>query len=338
MKNYLHPIRLQGLEIPCNLLLAPLAGFTDPPFRHICVSRGACFTFTEMVSAEGLVRGSRKTQFLLTRAQNEKLLGVQLFAADPRTAGEAARLTLRYDPSLIDLNCGCPVPKVIKTGAGAALSMDPSRIGDIVRSIKKALLGEGAPVPVSVKLRSGWDSSSITYLDCAAAAVNAGADMLTLHPRSRSQGYSGTANWEYIRELKQKVTVPVIGSGDLFSPMDAKRMFDDTGCDGVMFARGVLGNPFIFEESKIFLASGKMPPSAGAELKLTTAWEHYARSRELLGEKLAAKEMKKHFCSYTKGLQGGAALRKEFVHALTAEDFKRIIDEYLKNYCARSPL
>ncbi|MEA1911362.1 MAG: tRNA-dihydrouridine synthase, partial [Spirochaetota bacterium] len=228
-----HPINIGNVLIPGNLFLAPLAGFTDKAFRSICIDLGASFTYTEMVSAEALARNSEKTRKLMERAENERLLGIQIFLPNADTAKRSVPELLKANPTIIDINCGCPVPKVVKNGAGSALLRTP----EVIEEIVKTITGE-TDIPVTVKFRTGWDLNSINYLQFAEAAVRGGASLLTIHGRTRSQGYSGTADWESIKNLKTNFDVPVIGSGNIFSAEDAKRMLELTGADGVLFARG----------------------------------------------------------------------------------------------------
>lgn len=324
--EYIRPVQLPGLTIPCNLFLAPLAGFTDYAFRAVCIEKSACFTYTEMVSAEGLIRDGKKTLDLLTRAPGEKMYGIQLFAARPEAAEEAARRCRVHKPSLIDLNCGCPVPKVIKNGAGAALLKTPEKLYALVRALRKG----AENVPVSVKIRSGWDANSINFLETAAAAADGGASMICLHPRTRSQGYGGRADWEQIGELKARSPLPVIGSGDLFTPEAAVKMFLETACDAVIFARGAIGNPFIFRQTKELLLGAVTPGPVPIEERLNTAWKQYSLLIEKKGEISASKEIKKHFAAYTKGLPRAGELRNALMHAGDAESFRKIFHNYME--------
>lgn len=305
-----HPLRIGPLSVFGNLLLAPMAGFTDAAFRSVCLEHGACLAFTEMVSCEGIIRENRKTLELLHRAEGETLLAVQLFTADPNAAAQAAERLGPWEPAVIDLNCGCPVPKVVKSGAGAALSKDTTLLASIVRA-----LVEHSQAPVTVKLRAGWDAESINAEEAARAAVDSGAAAVCLHARTRAQGYSGSAAWDLVGGLKQHVSVPVFGSGDLFTPEDALRMLRETGCDGVMFARGALGNPFIFTRTRQLLTSGAAPPEPSSQARLQVAREHLHLAVRYKGERVGTREMKKHLCSYTKGLPGSTALRNLLVHA-----------------------
>jgi tRNA-dihydrouridine synthase B len=325
LRSLLKEIILPGLTIPGNLFLAPIAGYSDAAFRSICVTWGAYLCYTEMVSAAGVVRNSSKTLDLLKRAENERFLAVQLFGSDEGSVAKAVRLLEPHNPSLYDLNCGCSVPKVLKSGAGAALLREPKKILAMVRA-----MCQETDIPVSVKLRSGWDQSSINFLDTAAAAGQGGAVLICLHPRTRSQGFAGTAQLSHLRQLKKQSNAAVIGSGDLFTPEDAAVMLRETGCDGVMFARGALGNPYIFSETKELL-EGKIPtPEPTAQRKLRTALQQLELAVAFKGEHKACKDMRKHFCYYSKGVPGGARLRAQVVRAETVQDYKRLFSDFLQ--------
>ena len=319
------PVRLGSLTIPGNLFMAPMAGYTDAAFRALCVRQGAFLCDTEMVSAEGLARGGARTRALLARAPEEEFWAVQLFGADPRAAAAAARALEPLRPTVVDLNCGCSVPKVLKSGAGAALLRTPARIGELVHALRQE-----TEAPVTVKLRSGWDPGSLNYLETAGAAVAAGAAAVCLHPRTRSQGFTGRADWSQIAELKRRLAVPVFGSGDLFGAEEAARMVRETGCDAVMFARGALGNPFVFAEAGRLFAGlpPALPPTPGE--RLSAGLRQLETAVQLHGERTACREMRKHFCAYTRGLAGGAFLRSRVVAAETAADYRRLVAEYLE--------
>jgi tRNA-dihydrouridine synthase B len=322
--SLLAPVRLGSLTIPGNLFLAPMAGYTDSAFRLLCLRQGAFLCYTEMVSAEGLARGGAKTRALLARAPEEESWAVQLFGSDPRAAAAAVRVLAPLRPTLVDLNCGCAVPKVLKAGAGAALLRRPARIGELVAAMRQEI-----GVPVTVKLRSGWDSTSLNFLEAAEAAVQAGAAAVCLHPRTRSQGFTGRADWSRIAELKRRLPVPVFGSGDLLEAEDAARMVQETGCDAVLFARGAVGNPFIFAEAaRLFAGLPPSPPPTPAE-RLAAGLDQLELAVPLHGERAACREMRKHFCAYTRGLPGGAALRSRVVTAESAEDYCRLVGDYL---------
>jgi nifR3 family TIM-barrel protein len=325
--NLYHPIKVGNLDIPGNLFLAPVAGYSDKAFRSICVDQGADFTYTELVSSEALIRDSAKTELLLNRADNEKRYAIQLFGSDPDVMARAAALLEPWHPEVVDINCGCPVPKVVKTGAGSALMKDSFRLGKIVESVKQSAEKYLGGIPVTVKIRSGWDSSSINYQECARIAVEAGAALVALHSRTRAQAYSGLSDWSHIADLAAMLTVPVVGSGDLFTPEDAERMLKETRCAGIMFARGAMGNPFTFSAAKSLLQNGSYQYPSVAE-KFAIGFKQLCMSAADIGETSACREMRKQFCAYTKGVEGGAALRNLLVHAETLEDYKNIFLNY----------
>jgi nifR3 family TIM-barrel protein len=322
-----HPIKLGNLEIPGNIFLAPVAGYSDKAFRSICVDQGADFTYTELVSSEALTRDSAKTEVLLNRADNEKNYAIQLFGSDPDVMASAASLLEPWHPEAVDINCGCPVPKVVKTGAGSALMKDPLRLGKIVEAVKQSAEKYLGGIPVTVKIRSGWDASSLNYRECAQIAVDAGAALVGLHARTRAQAYSGESDWSHIADLASSLKVPVIGSGDLFTPEDAEKMLRETNCAGIMFARGAMGNPFIFAAAKSLLQNGSYQYPPVTE-KLAIGFKQLCMSAADIGENTACREMRKQFCAYTKGVEGGAALRNLLVHAETIEDYRKIFAEF----------
>jgi nifR3 family TIM-barrel protein len=316
------PLSQDGWRFP--FFLAPVAGYSDAAFRSICREKGAALCYTEMISAEALVRGHAKTRTLLARHEAEPDYAIQLFGAKPDILARAAEIVSAYRPVVIDLNCGCPVPKIVRSGAGSALLKNPELIGEIVRAMHSA-----SSVPVSVKIRKGWDEKSVNYLETAQVAIEAGACAITLHARTRAQGYAGQADWDAIRKLVETTrafsNVFVFGSGDVFSPEQAKAMIAQTGCDGVMIARGAIGNPFIFARLKEESTQAEQIP---AHLVARTALRHLERSIRFLGEKTACVEFRKHFCAYTKGYPGGAALRARAVHAETFDAFCQLLEEF----------
>jgi nifR3 family TIM-barrel protein len=245
---------------------------------------------------------------------------------------KAASLLIPVHPEAVDINCGCPVPKVIKTGAGSALMRNPGLLGRIVEAVVRASRKYLGGVPVTVKIRSGWDGASLNYRECAGIAVEAGAAMVSLHARTRAQGYGGKSDWSHIGDLVSRLKVPVTGSGDLFAPEDAERMFLETGCAAVMFARGAMGNPFIFSAARSFLRTGSWRPPEGSE-RLRIALRQLALFAADAGEKRACREMRKQFCAYTKGcmgapgLAGGATLRNRLVHAETIAEYRFLLLE-----------
>lgn len=335
-ENLYHPVKIGNVELKGNLFLAPVAGYSDAAFRSVCIENGACFTYTEMVSAEALVRKNQKTEILMRRAYNEKAYSVQIFGGEPEIMAEAAQIVLeKTSCEVIDINCGCPVPKIIKTGAGSALTRDPDRLFKVAEAVVKAADG----VPVTVKIRSGWESKQMTWRAAAEAALAAGVSAITIHPRTRAQGYEGHSDWGIMKELVEMVReregregagrhVPVFGSGDLFKPEDARRMLAETGADAVMFARGAMGNPFIFRDATSLLTQGSYEP-VPAEIRIKTGFAELERLAEETSEQHACLEMRKRFAAYSKGIQNGAALRAQIVHASTIQDYKNIFSSLL---------
>ena len=321
------PITIGSLTLPGNIFLAPVAGYSDRSFRSICVDWDADFTYTEMVSSEAYIRNSVKTEKLIARAYNEQRYAVQIFGANPDfMARTAVRIIERYHPECIDINAGCPMPKITKTGAGSALMRKPEKLYAVVKAVKEAVSKTEAAVPVTVKIRSGWSQTELTWKGAAVAAVEAGAAALTIHPRTCAQCYSGTADWDILGQLVQmmKGQVPVFGSGDLFSPQAALDMLSSTQCAGIMFARGAMGNPFIFRQTRELLQTGtysEIPPAD----KIRTAKKELALLCEEVGEQTACREMRKRFAAYTKGIAGGAKLREQLVQASSVQDYETIL-------------
>jgi len=323
--NLHHPVTVGGVELPGNLFVAPVAGYSDAAFRAVCYGEGADLCYTEMVSSEGLARNHPKTRALLARAENETRYAIQLFGSKPEVLAQACRELLAYRPAIVDLNCGCPVPKIVRSGAGSALMRDPGLLARIVAAMAEALGPAG--VPVTVKIRSGWDEGSLNYLEVASRAVEAGAAAVTLHARTRAQGYSGSADWGQVAALARELRVPVFGSGDVSGAEAPARMIGQTGCAGVMVARGAMGDPFFFRAA-IAALEGRpaAPPTVAARAE--AARRHLGLAVAFLGERTACVEFRKHFCSYTKGTAGGAALRSEAVRASTQAEFEALLGRW----------
>ena len=324
--SFIKKIYLPKLTVPGNILLAPIAGYTDAAFRSICIGFGAFLCFTEMLSAEALARNNPKTLKLLKRADNENLLGVQIFASNPDSAVRAVQAILPFNPGLLDLNCGCSVPKILKAGCGAALLREPHRIRDIIRAMRAE-----SSVPVSVKLRSGWDLQSINYLKTADMALKGGSSLINLHPRTRAQGFKGRANINHIKALKKNIDLPIIGSGDLFSAEDALNMVRETECDGVMLARGAIGNPFIFTQTYALFSGSHAYQVPSSEEKLLTALRQLSLAIKYKGEYHACKEFRKHFCAYTKGMVGASVIRKQIIKAGKQKDYEQLAADFLNS-------
>lgn len=322
--NYYHPVRIGDLSIGGNIFLAPMADYSDACYRSVCIECGMDFGCTELISSEALVRNNKKTLEMITRAPHEKAYAVQIFGSDPQTMARAARIVLEETScEVIDINCGCPVPKVTKTGAGSALTRDPDKLYLIAKAVVEAV-----EVPVTVKIRTGWNSSHITYKECAQAAIDAGVKAIALHGRTAAQGYSGEADWDAIKTLVEFVAgrVLVVGNGDIKSPEDARLMFEKTGCDAAMVGRAAQGNPFIFKSIKEYLLTGKIP-----EITLNERLEMGFKEMNLLidsvGEKSACMKMRGRFSNYIKGFDGAKELRQKIIQCSTRKDFEQALKE-----------
>lgn len=315
----LKPLTIGSLALEHNVVLAPLAGITNLPFRLICRRAGAALAFTEMVSVNGLVREGVKTLALLKSCAGDRPLGIQLFGDKAADLAEAARMVEGYG-ELLDINMGCPVRKVVGTGAGSALLQDPLKIAAIVRAVRKA-----TSLPLTIKIRSGWHCGSEVFHEVGRIAEAEGCDAITLHPRSRSQMFSGHSNWDHLTQLKQTVKIPVLGSGDLFTPEDCQHMLSETGCDGIMIARGALGAPWIFRQVAELAISGQYSRATTAE-RATTIDEHLQLFIAEMGEAVAVREIKKHIGWYAKGFAGAAEIRRAANAAHTCNDIHTLIE------------
>ncbi|KAF5042001.1 putative tRNA-dihydrouridine synthase [anaerobic digester metagenome] len=304
------------------VLMAPLAGVTDRTFRGILTEQGADLTFTEMVSAKALHYQNENTRQLLRLAPNQSTIAVQLFGSDPDILAEiAASFEDRPEILLIDINMGCPAPKIVKNGEGSALMLDPERAQAILRAVT-----ERTTKPVTCKFRRGYGMGQETALDFALRMEDAGASMITIHGRFRDQFYSGTSDRDIIRRVKQAVRIPVIGNGDIFTGRDAREMLETTGCDGIMVARGALGNPFIFQEIKAAL-DGRPYERPSAREILAMAARHLTGAIEDMGEFIGVREMRKHLGWYLKGMRGASHFRDRMNRAETGEEVIALLTE-----------
>jgi tRNA-dihydrouridine synthase B len=292
------------LRLKNGVFLAPMAGITDLPFRVIVREFGCGLAFTEMVSANGLLRGKGKTCRCLDSSPDDRPLGIQLFGSDPIALSEAARIAAEKGGDLLDINMGCPVKKVVKTGSGAALMRDPHRVAAILGAVRGAV-----ELPLTVKIRAGWSHRETNACEIGRIAEDCGVDAVILHPRTAEQGFGGISDWGLIASLKGQLRIPVIGSGDIRSPEDAVRMFRETGCDGVMVARGCLGNPWIIRNIFSRMSGGAASAPSLAEREETVR-RHLALAIDYYGEKVGTRDFRKHLLWYTKGLPGGAQFRQ----------------------------
>jgi nifR3 family TIM-barrel protein len=309
------------------LYLAPQAGVSESPFRRLCRSFGADVVVSEFVSAEGIRRNDRKTHGFLRFHDDERPIGIQIFGADPEAMAQAAALVEEvYEPDFLDINFGCPVKKVVSRNGGSGCLRDLDLVRDIIRAVKGAI-----SIPTTVKIRSGWSEELRDPVQIALRCQDAGAEVLTLHARTRTQMYSGVANWDEIAAVKAALDIPVIGNGDVWSGEDARRMRDHTGCDGIMIARGSHGAPWIFRQARAALGGQPVPPDPEAgerfrivleHARLTLAWEDE--------EEKAMIEFRKHLGWYTKGLPNGKALRQELFAVKRLAEAERLLEGYLE--------
>lgn len=309
-------MKIKNLEIKGFAALAPMAGVADMAFRELCVSYGAGFTTGEMVSAKGITYGDRKSDELLRLSENERPAAIQLFGSEPDVMARAAYHALEFSPDAIDINMGCPAPKVTKNGCGSVLMQNPVLAAQITRAVARAV-----EVPVTVKFRTGWDENSKNCVELAKMLEDAGAAALTVHGRTKAQMYAPPADLDSIKAVKQAVSVPVTGNGDIFTPQDAKKMHEYTGCDYVAVGRGSLGRPWLFSMINEYMATGVCPAEPSASERMRVMLMHARKICDYRGEKTGMCEIRKHALWYTKGLRGGAKLRNEFS---TVSDFSEL--------------
>lgn len=318
-------MKIRDIEFKDIAFLAPMAGVTDMAFRELCTLFGAAYTVTEMVSSKGLVMGDKKSAMLLTLGKEEKTAGAQIFGDDPDIMAKAAVKCLAFSPSIIDINMGCPAPKVAMNGGGASLMKEPQLAGKIVRAVRNAV-----DIPVTVKIRKGWDDSCVNAVELAKILEANGADAIAIHGRTRQQMYSGTVDLDIIRAVKKAVRIPVIGNGDITDIVSAANMLEYTGCDAVMIGRGAFGNPWLFRQINAYLDSGIVIPPPSLEEKMTVMLRHIAKMVEYKGEYTAMREARRHAAYYTKGLRGGAKFRAQMSSLETYDDLKEITFRIVK--------
>jgi len=327
-------MRIGNLNLNGQALLAPLAGVSNRPFRVLAIRAGAAMTFTEMVSSEGIIRHQEKTLSMMAFRPDEQPIGIQLFGADPEVMGKAAAITKElFHPDVIDLNFGCPVKKVVNKNGGAAVLKDLTLTEEIIRAVV-----EGAEeIPVTIKMRCGWDDTSPVYCEVGQIAERSGAKGVTLHARSRAKGFSGKADWSAIKELKESVAITVIGNGDAQTPEDVKRMIEETGCDGVMIGRAALGNPFIFSQISRYLMTGEAQAEPSATEKISMARLHARLMAEEFGEVRGAIMMRRYLGWYVKGFPGATDLRPQLFAVNTVSDIDRVFADYAEKFLQVGP-
>ena len=314
-------IRIGDITLPHRAVFGPMAGFTDAPCRRLMAAHGAGFTVSEMVSSRALTYGDHKTLSLLRPATKDAPYGVQLFGEVPEIMGQAAACIEGEDFDFLDINMGCPAPKIVSGGAGSKLMLHPELCGEIVAQVKAH-----TSRPVTVKMRKGWDDEHVTAVACAVACQQAGASLITVHARTRAQMYIPGIDLAIIRAVKQAVDIPVIGNGDIQTPADALAMLEQTGCDGVMIARGALGDPWLFERVNAAIEGLPEPPAPNLQARMNALRRQVEEMVELKGEYTAMPQARAQAIHYMKGLKGAAALRRAACSLTYLSDLDSLID------------
>jgi nifR3 family TIM-barrel protein len=320
-------LKIGGVQAHNQVVLAPMAGVCNPAFRLIAKEFGTGLVCAEMVSDKAILHGNARSLEMLYVDEREKPLSLQIFGGDTETLVEAAKIVdQQTNADIIDINMGCPVPKIVKSDAGARWLLQPAKIEEMIRTVVA-----NVSKPVTVKMRIGWDDQHIYVLENAKAVERGGGAAVTVHGRTREQMYTGHSNWDMIRQVKETVNIPVIGNGDVVTPEDAKRMLDQTGCDGVMIGRAALGNPWMLYRSVHYLSTGKLLDEPSAREKMDIALLHMDRLIALKGERVAVKEMRKHMAWYLKGLRGAARAKDAIMEQTTREGMAGILEEFAQS-------
>ncbi len=312
-------MKIGNVEINGKAVLAPMAGVADRAFRELCVSYGASYVVSEMISSKGVSMGDRKSKDLMFLSEAERPAAVQIFGNDPKTMAESVELVMQVNPQIIDINMGCPAPKIANNGGGASLAKNPLLAEQIVKEVVNA-----SPVPVTVKIRAGWDENSINAVEMAKRAENAGAAAITIHGRTRKQMYAPPVDRNIIAEVKKAVSIPVIGNGDIVDGLTAASMLEETNCDLIMIGRGALGCPWVFSQINAYLDHERIVPPPPVTEKMRVMIKHIEKLCEYKGDFVGMREARKHAGWYTKGLHGAAKYRQELTSVETIEQLQEI--------------
>lgn len=318
------PLKIGNVSVKVPVALAPMAGVTDLPFRLLCKEQGCGLLYTEMISAKALYYDNKNTKPLMVIDPGEHPISLQIFGSEPQLMGEMAKKIEELPFDILDINMGCPVPKVVNNGEGSALMKDTVLAGQIIEAVANAI-----KKPVTVKFRKGFDMNSVNAPELARVAQESGAAAVAVHGRTRSQYYSGKADWDIIRQVKEAVKIPVIGNGDIFQPEDAVRMMEETGCDGVMVGRGAQGNPWIFQRILHYINTGEVLPRPEVHEVIQMILRHTKMQMEFKGEYHGIREMRKHIGWYTAGYPDSSRLRQQVNHVETFEQLNQLMSQYL---------
>lgn len=319
-------MKFRDFEVENEVFLAPMAGVTDLPFRLICKELGCGLLYTEMINAKALCYDDKNTKKMLNILDEEHPVAVQIFGSEPEFMGKAAQILNDYPNEILDINMGCPAPKVVKNGDGSALMRNPKLAGQVLDQVMK-----NSKKPVTLKIRKGWDDNSINALEIAKIAEDCGICAITIHGRTREQYYSGQADWDIIGEVKSQISIPVIGNGDVTSVEDAIRIKDHTGCDAIMIGRGAQGNPWIFKRIDHYMKTGQLLDQPNKDEKIDVAIKHMGLAIKEHGEYVAVREMRKHIGWYLKGMKNSARFRDQINHMETAKEVIETLNQY-RNY------
>ena len=319
-------MKFRDFEVENEVFLAPMAGVTDLPFRLICKELGCGLLYTEMINAKALCYDDKNTKKMLNILDEEHPVAVQIFGSEPEFMGKAAQILNDYPNEILDINMGCPAPKVVKNGDGSALMRNPKLAGQVLDQVVK-----NSKKPVTLKIRKGWDDNSINALEIAKIAEDCGICAITIHGRTREQYYSGQADWDIIGEVKSQISIPVIGNGDVTSVEDAIKIKDHTGCDAIMIGRGAQGNPWIFKRIDHYMNTGQLLDQPSKDEKIDVAIKHMGLAIKEHGEYVAVREMRKHIGWYLKGMKNSARFRDQINHMETAKEVIETLNQY-RNY------